>query len=181
VHSEGDELPYEAPCVAPQVEIQPFSQDLLLQANEAQGRDDTVGQRICVWLLSAQDVAQLPLQPGAQGLQQGRVLPEKGSPGGRGEATQRTPGHCRPRPGCAGACGALCGDGRRGSWSEDQLLVVVVRLHRVDDGLHSLLAKRTLWPGASPPLDAGEAELVAARHGVCCAVPVVQAHGAAGV
>ena len=106
LHGEGDELPYKGHRVAVQVGIQHFYEDLLCQANEEQGPEDTVGQHIYLLLLGAQDAAQLPLQPGAQGPQQGRVLPEEGSPGVRGEAARRTPGHCRPWPGCPKTCGA---------------------------------------------------------------------------
>ena len=37
LHGEGDELPYKVACLAVQVEIQHFYQDLLIQANEEQG------------------------------------------------------------------------------------------------------------------------------------------------
>ena len=181
LHCEGDEPPYKGHRVAVQVRMQHFYQDPLCQAYEKQGPDDTVHHCTCSWLLGALDEAQHVVQPEVQGPQQGRVLPEEGSPGGRGEAAHRMRGHCRPWSGCVVDCRAPCGNGCLCSRSHRQLLIVVVRLHAVNDGLHILLAKRTLGPGACPPLDAVEAELVAARHGVCRAVPVLQAHGAAGL
>ena len=80
-------------------------------------------------------------------------------------------------PGCSSCLpGASC---CQPGWSVDDLFEVVIRLHRVYDGLDPPLADGALGLALSPPQDAVVTEAVEARHHVGGIIPAVQAHWAA--
>ena len=62
--------------------------------------------------------------------------------------------------------------------SDNELLKVVVRTHRVQDGLHRAFAEGARGPALSPLPDAAKTKLVQARHHVASVIHSVQANGA---
>lgn len=176
LHGDIDELVHKQHHKALEVKIQQLDQDRFLQAKRLRV------QMIESCSRSTSGPSALRMCPRSQCSQNSRsragpVLLEEGGPGIRVEAAYRRSGHqlCS-----SGAWEALCSDGCHCNWSEDQLLELV-SLHTGDDGTHPLFAEQTRGPGASPPLDAEEAEMVVTWHSVCGTDPVLQAHQAAAV
>ena len=191
LHGDIEELLDERRRTMLQADLQRLDQELFIQPEAAQHRCDEAFHGVYPQMTVAKDHSQLLTHPGQEELEENWVVPEKGCPGAWLETALRSPAQpvlcsiwfscCRTVGGWMAASSSCLVDDEDGCrrWCDHVLLKVVVRPHRVHDGLHSPLAEGALELSLSPLQDAPVTEAVEAWHHIGGIVPAIQAHWAA--